>query len=51
MTTADPQAVDAAPPSNALGAIVRRRFEALKAGDVGTLPIVLGLIGIVAFFY
>ena len=39
------------PPSNDLGAIVRRRFEALKAGDVGTLPIILGLIGIVAFFY
>ena len=51
MTTADPQAIDAVPPSNALGAIVRRRLEALKAGDVGTLPIVLGLIGIVAFFY
>ena len=26
------------PPSNALGAIVRRRFEALKAGDVGVIP-------------
>ncbi len=51
MTTADPQAIDAVPPSNALGAIVRRRLEALKAGDVGTLPIILGLIGIVAFFY
>ena len=25
--------------------------DALKAGDVGTLPIVLGLIAIVAFFY
>ena len=51
MTTADPQAIDAVPPSSALGAIVRRRLEALKAGDVGTLPIILGLIGIVAFFY
>jgi D-xylose transport system permease protein len=45
------QAIDGVPPSNDLGTIVRRRFEALKAGDVGTLPIILGLIGIVLFFY
>ena len=51
MTTADARAVDAVPPSNDLGTIVRGRFEALKAGDVGTLPIILGLIGIVLFFY
>jgi D-xylose transport system permease protein len=51
VTTADAQAIDAVPPSNALGAIIRRRIEALKAGDVGTLPIILGLIVIVAFFY
>ena len=51
MTTADPQAIDAVPPSNSLGAIVRRRIDLLRAGDVGTLPIILGLIGIVAFFY
>jgi D-xylose transport system permease protein len=51
VTTADPQAIDAAPPSNSLGAIIRRRLELLRAGDVGTLPIILGLIGIVAFFY
>ena len=51
MTTADPQAVGTEPPSNALGAIIRRRIELLKAGDVGTLPIILGLIAIVAFFY
>jgi D-xylose transport system permease protein len=31
--------------------IARRRFEALKAGDVGTLPIIIGLVLIVAFFY
>lgn len=51
MTTADPQAVRATPPSSSLGAIVRRRYELLKAGDVGTLPIILGLVAIVAFFY
>jgi D-xylose transport system permease protein len=51
VTTADAHAIDATPPSNALGAIARRRLELLKAGDVGTLPIILGLLGIVAFFY
>jgi D-xylose transport system permease protein len=34
-----------------LVAIARRRWEALKAGDVGSLPIVIGLGLIVAFFY
>jgi D-xylose transport system permease protein len=29
----------------------RRRFEAIKAGDAGTLPVIVGLILIVAFFY
>jgi D-xylose transport system permease protein len=51
VTTAEVQAVDGAPPDNDLLTIVRRRYEALKAGDVGTLPIILGLICIVAFFY
>lgn len=36
---------------NSLSAIAERRWEALKAGDVGTLPIILGLVAIVAFFY
>jgi D-xylose transport system permease protein len=31
--------------------IARRRWEGLKAGDVGSLPIVVGLALIVAFFY
>ena len=44
--------LEGAPPDdNSLAALARRRWEALKAGDVGTLPIVLGLIGIVLFFY
>ncbi|MFN0155799.1 MAG: sugar ABC transporter permease [Gaiella sp.] len=34
-----------------IGGVVRRRIEALKAGDVGILPIVIGLVLIVAFFY
>jgi D-xylose transport system permease protein len=53
--TADPSAAgaEAAPaqPGNGVAMIVRRRFDSLKAGDVGTLPIILGLIGIVIFFY
>ncbi|HWQ24393.1 MAG TPA: hypothetical protein VNK94_09840 [Gaiellaceae bacterium] len=50
MTAAD-AAAEAVAPSNSLLEIARRRWEALKAGDVGTLPIVVGLAGIVAFFY
>jgi D-xylose transport system permease protein len=36
---------------NSLSEILRRRWEAIKAGDVGTLPVVVGLVLIVAFFY
>jgi D-xylose transport system permease protein len=49
--TTDAQVADAIPPSNDLGTILRGRLDALKAGDVGTLPIILGLVGIVLFFY
>lgn len=37
--------------SHGLGAIALRRWDALKAGDVGSLPIIVGLVLIVAFFY
>lgn len=37
--------------ANSLGAIARRRWETWKAGDVGVMPVVVGLIIIVAFFY
>jgi D-xylose transport system permease protein len=36
---------------NSIGALVRRRWEAVKAGDVGILPVVLGLVVITAFYY
>ena len=36
---------------NRLGHIISRRWAAFKAGDVGTLPIIVGLVGIVIFFY
>jgi len=42
---------EAAPADNRLSDIARRRWDALKAGDVGTLPIIVGLVLIVAFFY
>jgi len=48
----EPATLEGAPPSsNSLGAIARRRYEAFKAGDVGSLPIIVGLALIVAFFY
>jgi D-xylose transport system permease protein len=39
------------PNENSVGAIARRKLEAWKAGDVGVMPVVVGLIVIVAFFY
>jgi D-xylose transport system permease protein len=48
----EPHVEQAAPAvESGLGDIARRRWEALKAGDVGSLPIVVGLALIVAFFY
>lgn len=42
---------EAAVAENRLRDIARRRWAALRAGDVGTLPIIVGLVLIVAFFY
>ena len=42
---------EAAPAENRLVDIVRRRWEAFKAGDVGTFPILIGLVLISVFFY
>jgi D-xylose transport system permease protein len=51
-TTVDPTTeADAGPIGNSLSDHARRRFEAIKAGDAGTLPVIVGLILIVAFFY
>jgi D-xylose transport system permease protein len=51
--TEDALAVGTAAPrnENSLGAIARRRWESWKAGDVGVMPVVLGLVVITAFFY
>jgi D-xylose transport system permease protein len=48
---ADAVEVAVAPPGNGMADHARRRWEAIKAGDVGTLPVIIGLILIVAFFY
>ena len=48
MSAAD---VEAAADGNSLVDHARRRLEAIRAGDVGNLPVIVGLILIVAFFY
>ena len=51
MSTAAPADVAAAADdANSFGAIVRERWEALKAGDVGSLPVIVGIIAITIFF-
>ena len=42
-------AVETAQPDT-LGAALRQRFDALKAGDVGSLPVLVFMVAIVAFF-
>ena len=50
MSTAAPAEVQAAAAGNTIGEILRARLSALKGGDVGSLPVLLGLIGITLFF-
>ena len=50
MSTAAPVEVQAAAEDASLGAIIRARWEALKSGDVGNLPVILGVIAITLFF-
>jgi D-xylose transport system permease protein len=45
---ADVQAV--AEDLNSLTAIVRARWEALKSGEVGSMPVIIGIVAITAFF-
>ncbi len=47
---ADPGALSHPDLSNSVDAILRRRFEAIKAGDAGVLPVLVGLVAIVIFF-
>jgi len=51
MSTAAPVEIQiAAEDQNSFGAIVRARWEALKGGDVGSLPVIIGIIGIGLYF-
>jgi D-xylose transport system permease protein len=51
LSTAAPAEIQAAAEEDAsLGAILRGRWEALKGGDVGSLPVIVGLVAITLFF-
>ena len=50
MSTAAPVEVQAAAEDTSLGGILRARWVALKSGDVGNLPVIVGLIAITIFF-
>ncbi len=50
MSSAAPVEVAAAGEDTSLGAILRARWEALRAGEVGSLPVIFGLIAITIFF-
>jgi D-xylose transport system permease protein len=51
MSTAAPAEVQAAAADqDSLLAIIRARWEALKAGDVGSLPVIVGIIAITLFY-
>jgi D-xylose transport system permease protein len=51
VSTAAPAEVQAAATEDqSLGAIARGRWEALKSGDVGSLPVLVGIVAITIFF-
>jgi D-xylose transport system permease protein len=51
VSSAAPAEVQAAAQAdNGLGAILRARWEALRSGDVGSLPVILGIIAITLYF-
>jgi D-xylose transport system permease protein len=50
VSTAAPAEVQAAALDESLAAVLRARWEALKSGDVGSLPVIVGLIAITAYF-
>jgi D-xylose transport system permease protein len=51
VSSAAPAEVQAAAAEDSLAAILRGRWEALKGGDVGSLPVVVGIVCITLFFY
>jgi D-xylose transport system permease protein len=51
MSSAAPAEVSAAAEDqNSLPAILRTRWDAIKGGDVGSLPVIVGIVAITAFF-
>jgi D-xylose transport system permease protein len=51
VSTAAPAEVQAAAEDqDSLVAILRARWEAIRSGDVGSLPVIIGIIGITIFF-
>ena len=50
-TGPEPGGISPEPEGNSLGALARRRWESWKAGEVGVMPVVIGLFVIVLFFY
>ncbi len=49
-TAAPPEIGAAAVGADSLRGVLRARWEALKAGDVGSLPVIIGIVGITIFF-
>jgi D-xylose transport system permease protein len=50
VSTAAPAEVQAAAGGDSLGEILRARWDGIKSGDVGSLPVIVGLIGITLYF-
>ena len=49
-TAAPPEAAVAATDQNSLAAIARARWDAFKGGDVGSVPVIVGIVAITIFF-
>ena len=51
MSTATPVDIQvAAEDQNSFSAVLRARWEAMKAGDVGSLPVIIGIVAITIYF-
>jgi D-xylose transport system permease protein len=51
MSTAAPAEVQAAAADTSVLGILRGRWEAFKGGDVGSLPVIVGILAITLYFY
>jgi D-xylose transport system permease protein len=49
-TAAPPEVQAAALDQDSLAAVLRARWDALKGGDVGSLPVIVGIVAITVFF-